>query len=311
MADAFLQLPKRLLSTRTPLARLASRLVRARAFFDVANRVQAHTSAAPCSPIAAPALRRGAAPTRSGTRSLSTRPSFVLPPAQTRALSIGSLATRLRLPSLRKHASDSPTDVAKQLKLFTELAEQDAVASHEEIVGRYEELTGIWTAAAAGEGVLKDDTAFRFYLTSLAVLAARGPDPGACFTKISDAAPKRLALLSGAAPAVVPDLASSTIATPTPAPTARSILSPSALMTALFSGPGGRGRGGDAKVVSTGAYGATLGTSTGGLGASEPIRVIVEEAKSPLGWRAARFILLTVVYSFLLRASEPRVSIPR
>ena len=61
-------------------------------------------------------------------------------------------------------------------------------------------------------------------------------------------------------------------------------------------------------MLSAGSFaGALPGTGGVGLntGASEPIRVIVEEAKSPLAYRIAKFIALTVIYSFLLRQSTP------
>lgn len=73
-------------------------------------------------------------------------------------------------------------------------------------------------------------------------------------------------------------------------------LSPAALITALFSGPSGRGKGGEAKVLSGGTY--------GGAAAGEPIRVIVEEAKSPIAYRAARFVFVTLLYGFLIRMSS-------
>lgn len=96
------------------------------------------------------------------------------------------------------------------------------------------------------------------------------------------------------------------VATPTPTavsadatdavaqPTAK--LSPSALVTALFSGSR-RGKGGDARVLSTGSFG-----TTSSVGAGEPIRVIVEEAKSPIAYRAIRFVFVTLLYGFLIRA---------
>ena len=196
----------------------------------------------------------------------------------------------------------------KQLSLFVELQEQDSIAAHQEVIGRYEELSALWTGTASAPGgavMIKDDELFRRYLVSLASLAGTsGVDPAPHFAKITGAPLKRNALLT-AAPSP-PDAAAPSIteaATATAPPVPQPVLSPSALMTALFSGPAGRGRGGEARVLSAGSFGGAL-PGTGGVGlntgASEPIRVIVEEAKSPLAYRIAKFIALTVIYSFLL-----------
>lgn len=154
----------------------------------------------------------------------------------------------------------------------------------------------------------RDDEAFKLYLRALASLASTSVDPPAFFTKLSTAPSKRAALLdttttSTPAPidAPTPSAASATPIASTPA----QVLSPAALITALFSGASGRGKGGDAKVVSQGSFG---GLPSFGLGSTasasasgvEPIRVIVEEAKSPLPLRAARFLFVTLLYSFLL-----------
>lgn len=156
--------------------------------------------------------------------------------------------------------------------------------------------------------LIKDDDAFKLYLRALASLASTSADPPAFFAKLSTAPSKRAALLdpitaSTPAPTVLP----TTPASPTTpiAPTPGQVLSPAALVTALFSGASGRGKGGEAKVVSQGSFG---GLSSLGMGSTvaasasgvEPIRVIVEEAKSPLLLRAARFLFITLLYSFLL-----------
>lgn len=165
----------------------------------------------------------------------------------------------------------------------------------------------------------RSDEAFVLYLKSLAALGATSEDP-VFFVKLADAPTKRQALLNAAVPtattttpapleaasATTPLVNATTSTTPiSPA----SVLSPSALITAIFSG--GRGKGGEAKVVSQGSYGAANGwgsfagmsstgsASAGSLGAA-PIRVIVEEAKSAWPLRALKFVLVTLLYSFLL-----------
>lgn len=82
-------------------------------------------------------------------------------------------------------------------------------------------------------------------------------------------------------------------------------LSPSGLITALFSSSASRGGGGEAKIKSAGSFGGWLNSgnaanSGSGAAAQEPIRVIVEEAKSPLIWRIVKFVAVTALYSFLL-----------
>ena len=220
---------------------------------------------------------------------------------------------------MRKRASDAPGDVEVQRALFAELMEEGSEAKDkEELIGRWEELTGLWTTEGAKSGeVLKDDGLFALYLRALAAQAATAADPPSYFTKINEAPTKRAAVLAGqsdlassAPPPPSADASSTPAAESAPTPASpsttvnpKSILSPSALITALFSGPAGRGKGGEAKIVSQGSFGS-WGSPFGGAAAaasgSEPIRVIVEEAKSPILLRAVRFLFVTALYSFLL-----------
>lgn len=224
---------------------------------------------------------------------------------------------------MRKRASDAPGDVEIQRALFAELMEEGSEAKDkEELIGRWEELTGLWSTEGAKSGeVLKDDGLFALYLRALAAQAATAADPPSYFTKINEAPTKRAAVLSGqssVASSTIPSAETSSTpaaeTTPPPAPASstvkpsssvdpKSVLTPSALITALFSGPAGRGKGGEAKIVSQGSFGS-WGSPFGGAAAastgSEPIRVIVEEAKSPILMRAARFLFVTALYSFLL-----------
>lgn len=105
-----------------------------------------------------------------------------------------------------------------------------------------------------------------------------------------------------------PSTTTTTDSTPTSTSTTKSTLSklsPSGLITALFSSSASRGGGGEAKIKSAGSFGGWLNTgnaanSGSGAAAQEPIRVIVEEAKSPLIWRIVKFVAVTALYSFLL-----------
>ncbi|KAI5481691.1 hypothetical protein MNV49_002917 [Pseudohyphozyma bogoriensis] len=243
------------------------------------------------------------------------------------------------LNSLRSTASASPADVNAQVALFEKLVARERTEERLEVVARYEELTRIFAAtpatpavegvstgeagappveAAQAHPLLQSDEAFRLYLTSLASAAGasdlatsqRNLDAsevltsGELLSKIAEAPVKRAELLgaSASSPIVasttVTDAPSQPAVTPSPAPaTPLGTLSPAGLITTLFSGVAGRGKGGDAKVISTGAFkgwGGGVGTE------SEPIRVLVEEAKSPILLRMLKFVGVTLLYSFLL-----------
>lgn len=203
------------------------------------------------------------------------------------------------------------------MRLALALYETKDPAHAAEVVSLYEEATGLWLegggGAAASVEALRDDEAFRAYLRTLAARASdaevEDADVAQAFEKIQAAPGRREALLlqstaaSHPAPAPAPaQSAASTTTTPTPP------VPPAALVSALFSGSAGRGKGGDARVQSVGSFGTWSSVLGGGAsaasaksdGKSQPIRVIVEEAKSPLFWRIFKFIAVTALYSFLL-----------
>ncbi|BGP37913.1 i-AAA protease yme1 [Rhodotorula kratochvilovae] len=185
-------------------------------------------------------------------------------------------------------------------------------------IAAYEEAFQLWAPPEATRSAeaLRDDEAFRTYLRALASLAAH-PDESneavaVLFEKIQTAPTRRAELLQTLPAAGAPAPAADA---PAPAPTADAPAStpaapaqsvtPSALITALFSGGAGRGKGGEAKVQSLGSFAnwGSAGAGAAGKSASggvEPIRVVVEEAKSPLVWRLLKFIAVTALYSFLL-----------
>jgi hypothetical protein len=106
------------------------------------------------------ALRRSA-----GNSLNRSAPSASTPgtPANANSSRSLSLASRLRLPILRKHASDSPEDVQKQVKLFNELITADA-AGKDELIARFEELTSVGGNNGIIHPLLKNDEAFKLYL---------------------------------------------------------------------------------------------------------------------------------------------------
>ncbi len=261
-------------------------------------------------------------------------PSPTPRPSLTNTVGLGSSRTSIRCASfldrfsaagrLRRKATDNPDDVQAQLALFNQLLWAESSEAEVELIGRYEELVGLWESGGQGHpALLASDEAFKLYLRALASQAARVDQPGEYFTKLAQAPTKRAEMLTGRTEtttipptkeaAEAADKAPATAATPpsaitqstanaaantnqstpiTASPSPAAALSPSALVSALFSGPSGRGKGGAAKVLSGGASGAASGSDT--------IRVLVTEEKSPALMRAARFIFVTALYSFLL-----------
>ncbi|GAA5989229.1 hypothetical protein JCM10908_001215 [Rhodotorula pacifica] len=228
------------------------------------------------------------------------------------------------LDSLRDQVSNasSPAEIASaKLQLALALYETKEPAHAAEVVSLYEEATGLWLDGTAAGGVvseraeaLRDDEAFRAYLRTLAARASdaqvEDADVAQSFEKIQTAPSRREALLQALAAS---QPSSPVTPTPTPAPSATTTsiatppVPPAALVSALFSGSAGRGKGGDARIQSVGSFGTWSSVLGGGAsasarsdGKSQPIRVIVEEAKSPLFWRIFKFIAVTALYSFLL-----------
>ncbi|SCZ97663.1 BZ3500_MvSof-1268-A1-R1_Chr4-3g07348 [Microbotryum saponariae] len=226
------------------------------------------------------------------------------------------------LSSLRTQASNDPSNLPLQRQLFTKLLHSPKPQDQEELIGRYEELSGLWmvepapsTTAVTTEQqltLLNDDDLFAAYLRALAARAAVEGDPSSYFAKLNTALPIRqgkLASSAAATPAAPSTTEAAAASSSTPsspsstasAPTTTPALTPAALVTALFSGAASRGKGGDARVVSGGSsWPFSSGSSSTSSGGPEPIRVVVEEVKSPLALRMLRFILITVLYSFLL-----------
>ncbi|KAK4053064.1 i-AAA protease yme1 [Microbotryomycetes sp. JL201] len=243
----------------------------------------------------------------------------------TRNLSLGKIGARFQLQKSRDAASNAPQDVEAHRRLFTLLLDETVDPKQreeflEELIGRWEELTGLWStdkAVDASSPILKDDQLFASYLRALAARAATAADPSSLFARINEAPIKRQQVIDNVTiPTTSPESAAESLpqqaqatASDSPSQSTTSTnskpgLTPSALISAIF-GSGARGKGGQAKIVSQGGYEswlAPLGTGAAAAksGGTEPIRVIVEEAKSPLLLRAARFLFVTALYSFLL-----------
>lgn len=194
----------------------------------------------------------------------------------------------------------------------------------------YEDAAQLWAASGARTEVLADDEAFRGYLRSLALIASSPQESNEVvaqsFDKIQQAASRRAELLKATAAAPAAPSTASDAPAPAPAPsnapasatnsatpqvaaaattaTATPSIAPSTLISALFSGGAGRGKGGEAKIQSLGSF-ANWGSGAAGTKSAgpEPIRVVVEEAKSPLVWRLLKFVAVTALYSFLLCVS--------
>ncbi|GAA6009087.1 hypothetical protein JCM10207_004088 [Rhodosporidiobolus poonsookiae] len=203
-------------------------------------------------------------------------------------------------------ARGTPEEPLAKLRLVAALARQSDLESKEELVALYEDATAFWEDKPEHKWgaveAARDEAAFKAYLQALASVASQAGDDVAprLFEKLQTAKGRREEILKLAS--------SSSAAAPAPAPSPTPSFSPVALITGLFGGLGARGKGGQAKVQSVGSYGSWSSASAAGAAAKnsgeaaepEPIRVIVEEAKSPLGWRVLKFVATTALYSFLL-----------
>jgi ATP-dependent metalloprotease len=203
--------------------------------------------------------------------------------------------------------SDLPSSVADSLEdsleAIIEAAEADPsdIELRRTLIEKFESTTAFWLAdstvqkkTGALDVVKKDETAFQAYLKALASVAGAGEDSfqtAELFEKLQTARGRRAELLK--LEPILPPPADAAAKPSTPA------FSPPALISSLFGGSSGRGKGGEAKIQSVGSFGSWA-NSSGKAGEGEPIRVIVEEAKSPLAWRVLKFVATTALYSFLL-----------
>ncbi|GAA5878711.1 hypothetical protein JCM1840_000211 [Sporobolomyces johnsonii] len=264
-------------------------------------------------------------------------PPSLLPPQRSPFLPLpapsstprSSLSSRL-LPLLNAHARFSSSNLDQHrsavpasiqtaedvavLRAYLESLFDDAegrLQNRNELIQKWEELTRLWAAGEGGNAlVLRDDEAFRLYLKALAAFAAEaeGKEAAELFGKIAEAPLRRTEVLKAleAASAAAPSISSPSSASATPAAatsTSAPALTPGALVSALFSGSAGRGKGGEAKIKSLGSFASWLaptGASSSAAGGPEPIRIVVEEAKSPILWRILKFFAVTALYSFLL-----------
>ena len=160
--------------------------------------------------------------------------------------------------------------------------------------------------------LIEDEQSWKVYLKALAsqVGTTEGETLSQGLKKLTQAETKRNQILEkfGWKSSVYPEPSTASndpAASATPSShSPLSKLSPSGLISALFSSSSSRGKGGEAKIKSAGSFGSWLNNNSNngnsGTTASEPIRVVVEEAKSPLVWRIVKFVAVTALYSFLL-----------
>ncbi|GAA5914555.1 hypothetical protein JCM8208_001202 [Rhodotorula glutinis] len=262
----------------------------------------------------------------------SAAPASALAPPHTRTLFGKSVFKVDRLRDAVRDADSTEERAAAQVALAQHLfaSSPDRLELVKEGLEAYEDGAQLWAGHGARTDVLAEDEAFRGYLRALAMVAA-SPEQSdstvaSTFDKIQQAPARRAQLLStsSAATTATPVAAASTAAASTPAPSSPSApapaasstshaadapasssstpaIAPSTLISALFSGNAARGKGGEAKIQSLGSF-AGWGAASGkaGAGGPEPIRVVVEEAKSPLLWRFLKFVAVTALYSFLL-----------
>ncbi|GAA6037100.1 hypothetical protein JCM8097_008733 [Rhodosporidiobolus ruineniae] len=224
----------------------------------------------------------------------------------------GSSTELAALRAAAAQAQGTPDEGPAKLRLLLELAQQPDLDAKREVVALYEEVTALWAqdgAVQAKEGALeavKDAQAFQAYLKALAAVAAQGQDgaeTAQLFEKLQTAKGRREQLLQLAPLAAAASSSPSSAISPSTPAQQQPPLTPSGLVTSLFSSLTRNGKAQDAKVQSVGSFGAwpsAAGKTAAGEGEPQPIRVIVEEAKSPLVWRVLKFVLTTALYSFLL-----------
>ncbi|KPV75863.1 uncharacterized protein RHOBADRAFT_52880 [Rhodotorula graminis WP1] len=265
----------------------------------------------------------------------SAPPASALAPPHTRTLFGKSVFKVDRLRDAVRDADSTEERAAAQVALAQHLfaSTSDRLDLVKEGLEAYEDGAQLWAGHGARTDVLADDEAFRGYLRALATVAAAPEESdstvASTFDKIQQAPARRAQLLStssAAATSSTPVAASTSAAaatspsdsssSPAPVPAAPSTshaadaaapspaapaIAPSTLISALFSGNAARGKGGEAKIQSLGSF-AGWGAASGkaAAGGAEPIRVVVEEAKSPLLWRFLKFVAVTALYSFLL-----------
>lgn len=145
---------------------------------------------------------------------------------------------------LREWATAHPDDPEAQSDLFTQLLKWPSVGATDEVIGRYEELTGIWSGvdglegaksadsvdSAVAKAIVADDELFRLYLQALASaahssgagrlngVAVPAEMLGLALAKLSAAPLRRSELLGGASStssAAIPSTLQPTAATPT------------------------------------------------------------------------------------------------
>lgn len=269
------------------------------------------SSAIPVNPPLLPATRRSPFPSPSShsTSPRSIRTSRLLP-----LLRASSPTARSFLSSSSSSAPPSRIESLEELFKFRQHLSE---APPSEIVQAWESRSKLWESTSAEETtkaeenklLIEDEQSWKVYLKALAnqVGSTEGETLTQGLKKLTEAESKRNQLLEkmGWKSSVYPEPSTTSDSTPpaTANPTL-SKLSPSGLISALFSSSSSRGKGGEAKIKSTGSFGSWLNNGNNGNSgsgtASEPIRVVVEEAKSPLVWRIVKFVAVTALYSFLL-----------
>lgn len=288
-------------------------------------RTFSSTQAAPLHPL------RSLSPRFPSPPSAALAPAALVTTPRARTLFGKSLFKADRLRDAVRDADSAEERAAAQVALaqhlFASDGRPDLVREGLEV---YEDAAQLWAASGARTEVLADDEAFRGYLRSLALIASSPQESdevvAQSFDKIQQAASRRAEFLKATAAAPAAPSAASDAPAPASAPsnapasatnsatpqvaaaattaTATPSIAPSTLISALFSGGAGRGKGGEAKIQSLGSF-ANWGSGAAGTKSAgpEPIRVVVEEAKTPLVWRLLKFVAVTALYSFLLCVS--------
>lgn len=199
-----------------------------------------------------------------------------------------TLTTNPRLIYARKLANNDPSNEQHQLSLFSSLIEDKDLSRQQELIERFEELTGISSGGQSAKSptIIKSDDLFKLYMRALAVVAAKSQDQS-LFTKLFEAPAQRQALLESAAssPSAATDAASSS--TPVPGPTT------SAQPSSAPSSPANTNAPAQFRNPATANVQNLFGWQ------QQPVRVILEEQKGPRRWLRPLLSSLFTVFIIL------------
>jgi hypothetical protein len=183
------------------------------------------------------------------------------------------------------NAKSDPSNVTAQIVWYQDLIKRGTVdkAALTELVRRFEDDAGLFKPASEARQLplLASPEAWELYLKALVQIDQEAP----IVDRVNSATQARAALL--------PALPASQVAETAAVEAAEPALNNEQIAQAVLSKNGTQ----TVKIASSPAYAGTTAASASSSKAAEPIRVIVEEAKGNLWFRAIRFLVVVALYS--------------